>query len=62
MSNIICLFEDVINFVKMIMGNAEKVISRIAFSETPLKAEVNFSVRYEGGSKIFRPNQRFKVI
>ena len=46
----------------MIMGNAEKVISRIAFSETPLKAEVNFSVRYEGGSKSFRPDQRFKVI
>jgi len=40
MSNIICACENFINFVKMILGNTEKVISRIALSETPLKAEV----------------------
>jgi hypothetical protein len=38
MSNIICICEDFVNFVKMILGNTEKVISRIALRETPLNA------------------------
>ena len=46
MSNIICKCEDFVNFAKMILGNTEKAISRIALSETLLKVEVYFPVSY----------------
>jgi len=43
MSNIICVCEDFINFVKIILGNTGKVISRVVLSETLLKAQVYLS-------------------